>query len=765
MKFTALLFMLILSCAAFGAEPVASWTPQDESSIALGTGGDCKVRFDTVEGKACAVAEDSGAGYNCMYFIIDPRVMSRIGPEGSFVIEYCLTRGSFIQLAAHYNSSKEAYANAGSAQYMKGGWNRAVVNYDDFAPAGKMNLEASFRLSTAPGLAVSRVDIYNEKLEPESQEDALDNYFEAMKFNNKRDADTRYVYGIGVYDLIDVNTGKLFRKLGVTSVENYLTWRSVENEGKDKWDWSLWDKNLDIIKKSGLKWSPAIMHSPAYTIPDWYAESDEFVPNTCLEHNTAGKTISLWTPGFDKWTERFIKAFAERYGDSGMIESLIPGIQGDFGEAIYTVNGNDVIYNLIGGPYHNHIGYWCNDPYALADFQAFAKEKYGDTEKLNKTWSTDFAGFEDVRFPFYSEEEINAYYGRMQTDPSCRRYYLDFVYWYRNSMTKWADWWLGMLRKYFPDTPIYLCTGGHTDPRLGANFAEECRVAAKNKAGVRITNENSDYVDNFVHTRQVSSAGKYYGAYYGYEPAGPEDEVGIVARIYNSTASGCDHLHDYQGNVTQTEERIAQQQKHIGYLFSGEAVVPIALWYPNTDSDIRNNGANIFMEYIKPIRAYFDFDYLDDSMPEALDEYKVLVITGCSVIETEHAKKIAEFARRGGRVAVVGVDKFTSVEGTGEPEKLLFPKSREGGAFGKGFIYRLPDFEALAANMHTALKKLGYPAYSMTDDLVYVTMLKGNRFFIYNKEKEARTVTVEYKGKTWEIECAPETITDYTLEK
>ncbi|MBR4749289.1 MAG: beta-galactosidase [Abditibacteriota bacterium] len=765
MKAFLVFLMIIAAAAAFCAEPVASFLAQGGGDITLMEGGDCKVAGAELEGRVCAVAQDSGNEYNCMYFYIDPRVRSKIKPEGSIVVEYNLTRGSFVQLSVQINSSREDYSNAGSAQYMKGGWNRAVVNYDDFVPAGKMNLDASFRLTTAPGLAVSRVDIYNEKLEAESQDEALDAYFDSMGFTGKRDPDVRYVYGIGVYDLIDVNTGKLFKKLGVTSVENYVTWRSVENDGKDKWDWSLWDKNLDIIKKSGLKWSPAIMHAPAYTIPDWYAESDEFVPNTCLEHYIAGKTISLWCPGFKEWTERFIKAFADRYADSGMIESLIPGIQGDFGEAIYTVQGNEVIYNLIGGPYHNHIGYWCNDSYALADFQKFAEDKYGDTGKLNKAWGTSFESFEAVRFPFYSEQDLLDYMNKMQNGPDGRRFYLDFVYWYRNSMTEFADWWMGMLRKYFPDTPIYLCTGGHTDPRLGANFAEECRVAAKNKCGVRITNENSDYVDNFVHTRQVSSAGKYYGAYYGYEPAGPEDEVGIVARIYNSTASGCDHLHDYMSNVTQSEERITQEQKHIGYLFRGEAVVPIALFYNNADNDIRHNGANMFMEAIKPIRAYFDFDYLDDSMLEALDEYKILVITHSDIMETEHAKQIAEFARRGGRVVVVGLDKLTSVEGTDEPEKILFPKSHAGGGFGKGYIYRLDDYEALGANMNTALKKLGYPAYSMTGDMVYVTMLEGNRFFIYNKEKTRKTVTVEYKSEIYEIDCAPETITDYTLDE
>ncbi len=765
MKIFIALSLFLLCAGAFAAEPAALWSAAEPGSIRLMEGGECKVAHTSIEGRDCVLVEPWGGVMNYMYFSIAPEARGRIEPAGSLVIEYCLVDRVFVQLNTEINSARGPYGSAGTARYLGGGWRRAVVNYGDFAPAGKMNLQSDFRLTTLPGLAVSRVEIYNERIEEESQEELLDKFFEAMDFNNTRSEDAFYVFGVGVYRTIDVNTGRLLKKLGVTSVENYVTWRSVENEGQGKWDWSLWDRNLEIIRESGLKWSPAIMHSPAYTIPDWYAEGDEFTPNACLEHGTAGKTISLWSPGFDRWTERFVKAFAERYGDTGMIESLIPGIQGDFGEAIYTVLGNDAIYNLIGGPYHNHIGYWCNDPYALASFQDFARGKYGDVKALNDTWHTSFESFEAVRFPFYGEAEIKALMARMPSDPTCRRFYLDFVSWYRGCMTEHADKWLAMLRKYFPDTPIYLCTGGHTDPRLGASFAEQCRVAAKNKAGVRITNENSDYANNFVHTRQVSSAGKYYGAYYGYEPAGAEDETGIVARIYNSTASGCDHLHDYMGNVTSSDSRITQQQKHIGYLFKGRAVVPVALWYPNTDSDIRENGASLFMREGMKIRAFFDYDYLDDSMPQALNSYRVLVIAGCSVMETEHARRIAEFAEKGGRALVVNAPSLTSVEGTDEPEKILFPDSPKGGAFGKGYIYRVEDYAALADKVHTALVNLGYPAYSMTDDQVYVTMLEGNRFFIYNREKEPKTVKVEYKGRVTRIDCAPETITDYTLEK
>src|SRR5678815_2183975 len=66
---------------------------------------------------------------------------------------------------------------------------------------------------------------------------------------------------------------------------------------------------------------------------------------------------------------------------------------------------------------------------------------------------------------------------------------------------------------------------------------------------VRITNEASDYRLNFSITRWVASASRQYGAYFSYEPAGGVDPRGVVARIYNATASGAKGLHYYHGNL------------------------------------------------------------------------------------------------------------------------------------------------------------------------------------------------------------------------
>ena len=71
--------------------------------------------------------------------------------------------------------------------------------------------------------------------------------------------------------------------------------------------------------------------------------------------------------------------FAKRYGKSGVIETVLLGIQGDFGEAIYSVTGGGWTFNM-PGEYHNHAGYWCDDPYALASFRKAIADKYGSVD-------------------------------------------------------------------------------------------------------------------------------------------------------------------------------------------------------------------------------------------------------------------------------------------------------------------------------------------------------------------------------------------------
>ncbi len=68
-------------------------------------------------------------------------------------------------------------------------------------------------------------------------------------------------------------------------------------------------------------------------------------------------------------------------------------------------------------------------------------------------------------------------------------------------------------------------------------------------AGIRITNEGSDYANNFTLTREVATATRAYGTFCGFEPASGVDATGNVARIHNAAASGARQLHVYTDNV------------------------------------------------------------------------------------------------------------------------------------------------------------------------------------------------------------------------
>lgn len=59
-----------------------------------------------------------------------------------------------------------------------------------------------------------------------------------------------------------------------------------------------------------------------------------------------------------------LAAFAAHYGPWNVLESVQPGICGDYGEAIFPVLGN------WPGDYHTHQGFWCGGEDAAASFRA-----------------------------------------------------------------------------------------------------------------------------------------------------------------------------------------------------------------------------------------------------------------------------------------------------------------------------------------------------------------------------------------------------------
>ncbi|MDH7482729.1 MAG: family 14 glycosylhydrolase [Armatimonadota bacterium] len=747
MRTLFLLLILAIASPCLPA-PVATWIPSQPTGLDV-------VSVPDGQWEACVVANRDAIRLkkgtqpksNYLYFKLSPDLRAKFGSDAWLIVEFF--DNALSHVGVQYNSSQPYTSAKGFLLTATGEWQKAMIYLPNVKFAGLQNGGADFRLShSGSSLTVSKVEIYAEKPDvqiPLDKERVMKN----LKFNP---APKGMFYTFGVNE-IDEPSALFYRSLGVTSIESYVTWETCEREAEGKWDWSYWDKQVQVLKDTGLKWVPFLILGPAYSTPDWFRASKEHFPCRCLEHGIDSKIESLWNPNLPKWIERFIAEFAKRYRDSNVIESVLLGIQGDFGEAIYSVTGGGWTFK-IPGVYHNHAGYWCDDPYALSDFQKFVERKYKTIQSVNKAWGCSFDSFDKVDFPG-RKDELTAFQAKAKSgDPKARRRWLDFIEWYREAMTRWADWWIKITRQYFPTTPIYLCTGGDAEPRHGSNFAEQCRIAAKYDAGVRITNEASDYAANFVITRWVASAAKYYGAYYGFEPAGAEDEKGIVARIYNATASGANQLHDYAGNVTQSQERIDTQRKHLKYLFHvEEPIVPIALWYPNVHMTI-HWGEGYFGK-AATFRDYTDWDYIDETMLRngALDRYKLLVILHGRIIETDDARRIADWIKKGGKVLVMDIEKFESVEGTNEPEQVL----TQAG------ITRVNGWNELISELRKALASFGYPVYDLKKDGIFGTQISNNKFLFLNTTKAESQIEIENRGKKSKAFLPAGTITEVDL--
>jgi len=757
MRYFLLVIIVLLMAAPCFSQPFATFTPGQANGLELMDAPDG--RFDSLsfEGRDIVrLRKGTDPESSYLYFRFSPALRDKLPTEVYLVVDFYDQYMGSVRI--EYNSPSSAYLlGSGFLTTPAKAWERTLLHITRAQFTGRQNAGADFRLAL-PGanIALSRIEVYTEKpqITVRSDKDRLMQHINA----NPKKTDMFYTFGNDA----DEAQAILFKSLGVTSVESYVTWESVEGAGEGKWDWSKWDKQVAILKDAGLKWVPFLILSPAYSTPNWFRQSKEHIPCRCLEHGTDSKIESLWNPNLPKWVDRFIGEFAKRYKDSGVIESVLLGIQGDFGEAIYSVTGGGWTFD-IPGEYHNHPGFWCDDPYALASYRQFITRRYKTIPTLNKAWGGNISSIDKVDFPARGEK-FEQFKIAVPTAPAgTKRQWIDFVDWYRESMTNWADWWMGITRKYFPTDPIYLCTGGHAPPEHGSNFAEQCRVAAKHKAGVRITNEASHYPSNFMITRWVASAGKHYGAYFSFEPAGPEDINGIPVRIYNATASGANQLHDYIPNIINSGDTMEAQQKHFQYLFHVEKpIVPVALWYPNVALTVQWGG---FLEKAARLRDFVDHDYIDESMLRtgALKHSRILVIAHGSIMEPADAKRIAAWIESGGRVIVMDVPKITSVEGTLEPEKSLFGNTPNGRALGKGSIIRMSGWASLASELTKTLTQLQLSFPEVKEDGVFGTQISVNRFLFLNTNNSEIKIDVRHNGNDVPVTVHPNTITDIKL--
>ena len=461
------------------------------------------------------------------------------------------------------------------------------------------------------------------------------------------------------------------KELGFTSVQIYTFWRDMEPAGRGGFEWEALDRQVALIAQAGLRYVPFLLMGPKCAAPDWWLADPRHVGLRCLEHGKESPIESVWNPAFRGEISRVLEAFAEHFHPRDVLESIQPGICGDYGEAIFPVLGN------WPGDYHTHRGFWCGGDDAAAAFRIHLKEKYGALDALNQAWHSRYAGFEEIG-PFLKHKS-----------PS-RSAFFDFISWYQASMTDFAEFWMAECRRIFPAIPAYLCTGGaDDDTAIGALYAAQAKAAAKHGGGIRLTNEVNKFYENFRLTAHTHAACSFYGAYLGLEPVGPITEQGVRARMFGSAAYGNRQIFHYFKNAFGSDNLplpaagairecvpILQEQKverGIGFFWPVDQALLEGFMPPDAQTALLH------------IRRHYPVSPVSEEMilDGALDGYSCLVMIGAGSTRAPVLRKIARWVHEtGGRLLAVGLCRDLELGRVPEFEALFGIASSSEDAWG-----------------------------------------------------------------------------------
>jgi len=710
-----------------------------------------------------------------IYFDIHDDFVKALGGKCYVVVEYLDNSYGWINL--EYDSGKGAYrpaVAAGNLMLSTGKDRQALYVLPEARFKGRQKSNTDFRLCIQGDVLLKSISVSSIENDPAQYVPAI-----IPKIEPSLGIGKGFEVCLGGYDISKPEDTPgvvaalarqlpIWRQLGVTSHESYVRWNLIERE-KGRYDFSAYDPIVELYRKYGMKWVPFIIIGPAYSLPDWYYKSNERVDYVCLEDNKPSDVQSIWNPNLPKYVEAFLKAFAQHYERSGVIESVLLGITGNYGESIYVATSNQDWTNQTHGEYHTHSGFWCGDEYARKDYREWLKKRFvNDIQKLNQRWGTAFTKFDEIN----PDKDAKG------------NQWLDFVEWYRGAMTDWAEFWVKSARKYFPREDIYLVTGGHMPPEHGLDISAQAKMCAQYKTGIRITNEASDYAFNFTLTRLVASSCKFYGTYFGFEPAGMVDVNGISGRNYNAAASGARHVHYYAGLVTDTVERVGAWARSAKFLERMEPIVDCAVIYPFTSQTVADAGFP--SQQAAAFRDVTDFDWVDERMVRdgALNKHRVAVILEGTVFPDDVLAKMLDWVKNGGTLVVAETRPVTTLEGGDDLQKRI-ASLREGepvnvanslvcSKIGKGRAVVYTGGESVSAS----LAKLLYGQYKVegfeplrtieTDigvtDRVYITYFK-NLALVLNFNSVAVEKTFQVGDNTIKLKIEPYSIAEVPLNQ
>ncbi|GHU79309.1 hypothetical protein FACS1894191_1830 [Clostridia bacterium] len=498
----------------------------------------------------------------------------------------------------------------------------------------------------------------------------------------------------GVPSFDDPNTPEMLRQMkasGVTSIQIYTFWRDYEPKERGKFEWEHYDRQVRLVRDAGLKYVPFILIGPKYASPEWWLNDPNHVPLRCLEHDKENMIDSPWNPLLRTEIDRVLKAFAEHYLPWGILESIQPGIGGDYGESEMPAIGN------WPGDYHTHRGFWMADPHARASFRKFVAERYGTIEAVNKAWDYFYRSIDDIQ-PFLPHKAHS------------RTALFDELEWYTSSMTDFVDFWMATCRKYFPETEVYMCVGGVERPQSSVLFSGQAKACAKYGGGLRLTNESNKFFDNFFLTSYVHSACEFYGSYFGLEPVGPMTAEGVTARMFGSAVYGNRQIFYYYNNIFRRPEegeknpdirddRTRRFTQYLPLLRERESKCDMAFFWPHYLGLLAEGIPPGIRDIVTYVRKQTNIMPVNDMMvlDGALSLYKLLLVPVEAFSKREVLLKIRDWVvNDGGKVFAVGQMFDLELENVPEYNELfgIMPDSEKTSGHGADFKIRTGKFAA-----------------------------------------------------------------------
>lgn len=470
-----------------------------------------------------------------------------------------------------------------------------------------------------------------------------------------------------------VNDMKILANAGFTLFLSNSDNLSTEEVAPGQWNWRIPLEASATVHHLGQYW--AYFEHEAFP-PPWYREKVPFTRIQCMEHHLPVQAFSPWDPTWKGFIEQGYKALAKAFQptkekdqedpNAPALNVLCVGIHGDYGQAGLLTGGRvrvpeqreDWIRRF--GNAHDHLGFWCADTLALANFQKSMLEKYHTLQALNSAWHTNYQTPNDIAYPpdLYDPPDF----------PD-RQHYLDFIEWYRGSVGQAIRWNLEAARTYFPNTLLLLPAGfADEDLRGGNDNSLIPKLAARyNAATLSFHGGAKPFAQNAAtELGRLGSACRFYGSPLWVATPGSLTPEQTVERIYEAASQGAAGYFDWASDVLDDANRNILY-RYGRYLQIDRPIVDVAMFYPARAQEIRpQEGYNeTFARACAELRDYLNFDIVDDRMVDdgCLNNYRILVLWEGTICQPQTLQKIKDWVNNGGVLIAYDFGKVTDFNG------------------------------------------------------------------------------------------------------